>query len=177
MYFSISIFHFWSKLSFTWVGWVFKQKCFQNRINPAHTNLNIPSNLFWAQIWCILLEERSKCTLISFTSITELTSSSPFELLSGWMRMTSLTSLSSPPTAPACLQVSTPRRLKLGHQGQIEMWFSHQYSSSTEGEFLSILILAELCRSSLLKCFREGFLHHVINSHGKGTFNLFQYKW
>ena len=38
---------------------------------------NIPSNLYWAKLWCILLEERSQCTWISFTSPTELKSSSP----------------------------------------------------------------------------------------------------
>ena len=29
-------------------------------------------------MWCILIEERSQCTLISFTGPTELKSSSPF---------------------------------------------------------------------------------------------------
>ena len=44
----------------------------------AHTNLNIPSYLHWAIIWCILLKEQSQCRWISFASSTELKSSSPF---------------------------------------------------------------------------------------------------
>ena len=47
--------------------------------NLPHTNLNIPSNLFWAKILCILLEERSQCPSISFTLPTELKSSSPLQ--------------------------------------------------------------------------------------------------
>ena len=46
--------------------------------NPAHPNPSIPSNLYRAKSWCILLEERRQCLWISFTSPTELTSSSPF---------------------------------------------------------------------------------------------------
>ena len=45
--------------------------------NPAHTNPNIPSNLYSAKIWCILLEQQSQCLWISFTSSTELKSSFP----------------------------------------------------------------------------------------------------
>ena len=48
--------------------------------NPAHTNPNIPSNLYWAKRWCILLEGQSQCTWISFTCSTELKSSSPFTM-------------------------------------------------------------------------------------------------
>ena len=48
-------------------------------VNLAHKNPNIPSNLYWAEIWWILLEEWSQCTWISFTSPTELKSSSPFK--------------------------------------------------------------------------------------------------
>ena len=45
-------------------------------VNPAHTNPNIPSNLYWIKIWCILLEERSQCHWINFTGPIELKSSS-----------------------------------------------------------------------------------------------------
>ena len=47
--------------------------------NLAQTIPNIPSNLYWAKKWCILLEGRSQCTWISFTCSTELKSSSPFQ--------------------------------------------------------------------------------------------------
>ena len=50
--------------------------------NLAHTNQNIPSNLYWANIWCIFLKEQSQCPWISFTIPTELKSSSP--LYSFW---------------------------------------------------------------------------------------------
>ena len=43
--------------------------------NLPHTNQNIPSNLYWAKIWCILLEQQSQCTWINCTSSTELKSS------------------------------------------------------------------------------------------------------
>ena len=49
--------------------------------NLALTNPNIPSNLYWAKRWCILLEEQSQCTWISFTCSTELKSSSPLHLV------------------------------------------------------------------------------------------------
>ena len=76
-----------------WV--VFNQKRLQNRVfqtikyqdtkstlryfleNLAHTNPNIPSKLYRAKRWCILLEGRSQCTWIRFTSSSELKSSSP----------------------------------------------------------------------------------------------------
>ena len=47
--------------------------------NLVHTNPNVPSKLFWAKIWCILLEEQSQCPWISFTIPTELKSSSPLQ--------------------------------------------------------------------------------------------------
>ena len=45
--------------------------------NPANINPNIPSNLYQAKIWCILLEEQSQCPWISFTGPTELKRSFP----------------------------------------------------------------------------------------------------
>ena len=38
--------------------------------NLAHTNLNVTSNLYWAKICYILLEEQSQCPWISFTGPT-----------------------------------------------------------------------------------------------------------
>ena len=54
--------------------------------NLAHTNPNIPSNLYWAKIWCILLVELSQGPWIIFSGPTELKSSSPLEPppLEGW---------------------------------------------------------------------------------------------
>ena len=41
--------------------------------NLAHTNLNIPVNiLYWAKIWCILLEQWSHSAWIYLTSSTKL---------------------------------------------------------------------------------------------------------
>ena len=46
--------------------------------NPAHTNSNTPSNLYWAKVWCILFEVQSQCPTLKCTSATELKSNSPF---------------------------------------------------------------------------------------------------
>ena len=53
------------------------------------TNPNIPSNLYWAKIWCILLDKRSQWTWIRVTCSTELKSSSP---LPKWNKILPLTS-------------------------------------------------------------------------------------
>ena len=45
--------------------------------NLVHTNLNEPSKLFWAKIWCIYLENQSKRPWIRISSPTDLKSSSP----------------------------------------------------------------------------------------------------
>ena len=45
--------------------------------NPAHTNWNIPSNLYWAKVWFILLEERSQGPTPKVTSSTEMKSNCP----------------------------------------------------------------------------------------------------
>ena len=44
-------------------------------------NPNIPSSIYWAKIWCILLEEQSECPWISFTSSTELKSRSTLKII------------------------------------------------------------------------------------------------
>ena len=49
--------------------------------NLAHTNTNVPTNLYWAKIWWILLDEQSQWAWISFTCSTELKSSSPFKYI------------------------------------------------------------------------------------------------
>ena len=96
----VQVFHyFWAKIIFSGFGWFLAQNaskigCFglkSTRIqkgtyryfleNPEHTYQNIPSNLYWAKLWSILLEEQSHCPLISFTSQTELKSKSPFNAL------------------------------------------------------------------------------------------------
>ena len=46
--------------------------------NLVYRNINIPWNLYCGKIWCILLEGQSQFQWISFTSSTELKSSSPF---------------------------------------------------------------------------------------------------
>ena len=46
--------------------------------NLALTNLNIYTNLLWATIWLILLEERSRRPNLKFTNSTELKSNCPF---------------------------------------------------------------------------------------------------
>ena len=48
--------------------------------NLAHTNPYIPSNLYLTKVWCILLEEQSQCSWISFNSPTELKSSFPLDI-------------------------------------------------------------------------------------------------
>ena len=49
--------------------------------NAVHMIPNIPSNLYCAKIWCILLEQWSSGPWISFTISTELKSGFPFTLL------------------------------------------------------------------------------------------------
>ena len=49
--------------------------------NPENTNPNIPSNIYWAKIWCILLKKQSQWPWISLTGPTELKSSSPWRNL------------------------------------------------------------------------------------------------
>ena len=46
--------------------------------NVAHTNPNIPSNLYWTKIWCIFLEEQSQGPTPKVTCSTERKSSFPF---------------------------------------------------------------------------------------------------
>ena len=47
--------------------------------NPVYTNQKIPSNLYLAKIWCILLEQQSQSAWICFICSTELKSSFPFD--------------------------------------------------------------------------------------------------
>ena len=65
--------HFFSSSSFTlnkYLNILFE--------NPAHTNQNVPKNLYFGNIWCILLEQQSHNAWISLTCSTELKSSFPF---------------------------------------------------------------------------------------------------
>ena len=49
--------------------------------NMAQANPNIPLNRYWTKIWCILLEQGIKYPWISFTSSTELKSSTSVKLV------------------------------------------------------------------------------------------------
>ena len=47
--------------------------------NLVNTNPNVPSNLYWAKIWCIKLEKLSYSPWIRVTCLTKLKSGSPFK--------------------------------------------------------------------------------------------------
>ena len=93
---------FFAAIGFTWLEWFLTQKRLKNRVfftkkywgqkgtwryllkNTWHKNQNIPSDLYWAKICCIFLEQQCHCPWISLTSSTELKSSFPLprEILS-----------------------------------------------------------------------------------------------
>ena len=87
-----------STIGFRWLEWFLNQKCLQNKLfcikkcneakkvlkgtfweTPENTNSSISSNLYWAKIWCISLEQQSQGPWISLTSSIELKSSFPFD--------------------------------------------------------------------------------------------------
>ena len=95
MYLWQNMISFLLKMGITWLRSFLKPKTPPNRVfwlikykdlkhtyrnflgNLVHTNPNIPSNLYWAKVWCIKLEERIQRPTPKFTSSTELKSNSP----------------------------------------------------------------------------------------------------
>ena len=85
-----------AKICITWVGFCLQPKTPPNRVfwlpnywgvkhtqryflgSPVPTNQRIPSNLYWAKVWCIFFEEQRQRLTPKFTSSTERKSNSPF---------------------------------------------------------------------------------------------------